>query len=183
MDFGLRGLALKWMTSYLKNRSQFVSLSGPNSSIKHMLYGVPQGSILGLLLFIICINDLQNIFNRAQFILYADDANIIINSENIADIVQQLNALCNILPNWLIRNGLAMNLKKTKYMLFNRQNIELPDKFEIQNKKIGRVKKVRFLGVIKLVCSYQNFENQNVTLYRYSVSFLPIHAKMQISKV
>ena len=92
-----------------------------------MLYGVPQGSILGLLLFIICINDLPNIFNRAQFILYADDANIIINNENIADIVQQLNA-CNILPNWLIRNGLAMNLKKTKYMLFNRQNIELPKK-------------------------------------------------------
>ena len=94
--YGIRGLALKWMTSYLKNRSQFVSLSGENSSIKHMQYGVPQGSILGPLLFII-------------------------------DIVQQLNALCNILPNWVTSNGLALNLKKTKYMLFSRQNIELPD--------------------------------------------------------
>ena len=71
-----------------------------------------------------------------------------INGANIADIVQQLNALCNILPNWVISNGLALNLKKTKYMLFSRQNIELPDEFKILNKKIDRVKVVRFLGVI-----------------------------------
>ena len=146
--YGIRGLALKWMTSYLKNRSQFVSLSGENSSIKHMQYGVPQGSILGPLLFIIYINYLPNIFNRAKYILYTDDANIIINGANIADIVQQLNALCNILPNWVISNGLALNLKKTKYMLFSRHNIELPDEFKILNKKIDRVKEVRFLGVI-----------------------------------
>ena len=63
-------------------------------------------------------------------------------------LVQQLNALCNILPNWVISNGLALNLKKTKYMLFSRQNIELPDEFKILNKKIDRVKEVRFLGVI-----------------------------------
>ena len=109
--YGIQGLAFKWMTSNLKNRSQFVSLSGENSSIKHMQYGVPQGSILRPLLFIIYINDLPNIFNRAKFILYADDANIIINGANIADIVQQLNALCNILPNCVISNGLALNLK------------------------------------------------------------------------
>ena len=71
-----------------------------------------------------------------------------INGANIADIVQQLNALCNILPNWVISNGLALNLKKTKYMLFSRQNIELPDEFKILNKKIDHVKVARFLGVI-----------------------------------
>ena len=123
------------MTSYLKNRSQFVSLSGGKSSIKNMQYGVPQGSILGSLLFNIYITDLPNIFNRAKFILYAADANIIIIGANIADLVQKLNTLCNILPNWVISNGLALNLKKTKYILFSRQNIELPDEFKILNKK------------------------------------------------
>ena len=144
----IRGLALRWITSYLKNRFQFVSLSRKNSSINHMRYGVAQGSILGPLLFIIYINDLPNILNRTKFILYADDANIIINGANIADIVQQLNALCNILPNWVISNGLALNLKNTNYMLFRSQNIELPDEFKIPIKKIDRVKEVRFLGVI-----------------------------------
>ena len=186
--YGIRGLALKWMTSYLKNRSQFVSLSGVNSSIKHMQYGVPQGSILGPLLFIIYINDLPNIFNRAKFILYADDANIIINGANIADIVQQLNELCNILPNWVISNGLALNLKKTKYMLFSRQNIELPDEFKILNKKIDRVKEVRFLGVIvdeKLNWS-AHIKTLKSKMSRYIgilckiKKLLPIQAKMQI---
>ena len=186
--YGIRGLALKWMTSYLKNRSQFVSLSGVNSSIKHMQYGVPQGSILGPLLFIIYINDLPNILNRAKFILYADDVNIIVNGANFADIVQQLNELCNILPNWVISNGLALNLKKTMYMLFSRQNIELPDVFKILNKKIDRVKEVRFLEVIvdeKLNWS-AHIKTLKSKMSRYIgilckiKKLLPIQAKMQI---
>ena len=186
--YGIQGLVLKWMTSYLKNRYQFVSLSGVNSSIKHMQYGVPQGSILGPLLFIIYINDLPNIFNRAKFILYADDANIIINGANISDIVQQLNELCNILPSWVISNGLALNFKKTKYMLFSRQNIELPDEFKISYKKIDRVKEVRFLGVIvdeKLNWS-AHIKILKIKMSRYICilckikKLLPIQAKMQI---
>ena len=189
--YGVRGLALKWMTSYLKNRSQFVSLSGENSSIKHMQYGVPQGSILGPLLFIIYMNDLPNIFNRAKFILYADDANIIINGANIADIVQQLNALCNILPNWVISNGLALNLKKTKYMLFSRQNIELPDEFKILNKKIGRVKEAKKLDSLGSSLDEKLNWSAHIKTLKSKMSryigilckikkLLPIQAKMQI---
>ena len=145
-------------------------------------------SILEPLLFIIYINDLPNIFNRAKFILYADDTNIIINDANIADIVQQLNALCNILPNWVISNGLALNLKKTKYMLFSRHNIELPDEFKILNKKIDHVKEVRFLGVIvdeKLNWS-AHIKTLKSKMSRYIgmlckiKKLLPIQAKMHI---
>ena len=113
--------------------------------------------------------------------LYSDDANIIINGANIADIVQQLNELCNILPNWVISNGLALNLKKTKYMLFSRQNIELPDEFKI-------LKEVRFLGVIvdeKLNWS-AHIKTLKSKMSRYIgilckiKKLLPIQAKMQI---
>ena len=69
---------------------QYVSIDGADSTSKPMLFGVPQGSILGPLLFIIYINDLPKIFKAAKFILYADDANIIIQGPDISTITQQL---------------------------------------------------------------------------------------------
>ena len=75
--YGIRGKASQWITLYLHNRMQFVSIDGTDSKTRHMQYGVPQGSILGPLLFIIYINDIPNVSQIAKFILYADDANII----------------------------------------------------------------------------------------------------------
>ena len=111
--YGIRGTALKWMKSYLENRTQFVSIDGTNSSEQQMKYGVPQGSILGPLLFIIYINDLPEIFPLARFILYADDANIILTANTIEEIYEQLIQLSNIMLNWVSYNGLALNSKKT----------------------------------------------------------------------
>ena len=89
--YGVRGPALKWLESYLSNRKQFVSLNGAESSILQMDYGVPQGSILGPLLFVIYINDIPNISEFAKFILYADDANIILT----ANTIEEINSQCN----------------------------------------------------------------------------------------
>ena len=68
----------KWFKSHLENRKQFVSVGGSDSGESDLTYGVPQGSILGPILFIIYINDLPEISKMAKFILYADDANIIV---------------------------------------------------------------------------------------------------------
>ena len=84
--YGIRGVALSWLKSYLANRKQCVSLNNKHSSIVEMEYGAPQGSILGPLMFIIYINDIPNICEMAKFILYADDANIIISGRNLAEI-------------------------------------------------------------------------------------------------
>ena len=74
--YGIRGLALDWLKSYLSDRKQFVSINGVNSTPQFMTYGVPQGYILGPLLFLIYINDIPEIARFAKFFLYADDANI-----------------------------------------------------------------------------------------------------------
>ena len=76
--YGIRGPALGWLKSYLSDRKQYDSVNNSDSTMKQITYGVPQGSILGPLLFIIYINDIPEISSIAKFILYADDANIIV---------------------------------------------------------------------------------------------------------
>ena len=75
--YGIRGTSLEWIKNYLQNRKQYVKFNGISSSYKNILCGVPQGSILGPLLFIIYINDIQNCSNILHFILFADDTNLI----------------------------------------------------------------------------------------------------------
>ena len=113
-----------------------------------MTYGVPQGSILGPLLFLIYINDIPEIAKYAKFILYADDANIIITAETIEDIQKQLTELVDFLVKWVSSNGLALNLKKTNYMIFSRRKVDLPETLTILNVPIERKTEARFLGVI-----------------------------------
>ena len=147
--YGIRGKASQWITSYLHNKMQFVSIDGTDSKTRHMQYGVPQGSILGPLLFIIYINDIPNVSQIAKFILYADDANIIITGNNITEVDAQLRDLCKILLKWVDSNGLCLNLKKTKYMIFSRsRNLELLSTLKIANLPIERLTESKFLGVI-----------------------------------
>ena len=114
-----------------------------------MKFGVPQGSILGPLLFIIYINDIPEIASFAKFILYADDANIILTAPTIEEVFEQLETLVKNLVEWVNFNGLALNLKKTKYMIFSRsRNIELPTPLIISKLPIERKREARFLGVI-----------------------------------
>ena len=187
--YGIRGIALKWMQSYLSGRKQFVSISGKNSETKEIQFGVPQGSILGPLLFIIYINDIPETASFAKFILYADDANIILTADNIEAINTQLNSLISRLVNWVESNGFAINLKKTKYMIFSRsRNIELPSPLNICNTAIERKHENKFLGVIidesltwtshiKTVISKMS---RYVGIMYKIKKFLPLTARLQI---
>ncbi len=122
---GIRGIAQEWFKSYLKDREQFVTIDGVDSLTKSMEYGVPQGSILGPLLFIIYINDLPNISEIAKFILYADDANIFISGSDIDEVQKKVESVCAILLNWVDVNGLVLNLKKTQYIIFSRRTVHM----------------------------------------------------------
>ena len=84
--YGIRGKAQIWFRSYLTNRKQYVSLNGVPLELKQTTCGVPQGSCLGPLLFLVCINDLPNISEVLQFYLFADDTNIYYEAESIKKI-------------------------------------------------------------------------------------------------
>ena len=145
--YGIRGLVLNWFKSYLTNRSQYVHVNNTDSTKLSLRYGVPQGSILGPLLFVVYINDIPFISSLAKFILYADDANIIITADNFEDLQNKIERLLEQLQSWVHRNGLKLNIKKTKYMIFSKRA-----KVDIDVKLFGtpieRSSCERFLGVL-----------------------------------
>ena len=146
--YGVRGKALDWFASYLNNRQQFVSVNGKDSKTCRLDFGVPQGSILGPLLFVIYINDIPAVSSLAKFILYADDANIILTADSMNEIEEKLCELINVLLEWVDSNGLLLNLKKTVYMLFTRSNVASNFTVKIRNTVIERKSETKFLGVI-----------------------------------
>ena len=118
--FGVRGVALNWFTNYLKGRTQQVSYLGVSSSNSNdITKSVPQGSILGPLLFILYMNDFNNCLQFSSSISFADDTNVFISGINSKEIFNKANLELNNIHNWMTANKLTINETKTKYILFN----------------------------------------------------------------
>ena len=127
--YGIKGTELAWFKSYLTNRTQFVSYNGTNSRTLTITTGVPQGSILGPLLFIIYMNDIHNASSKFHAILFADDTNLTstlcsfdVNIDNNCNNLQLSTNINKELKNiqiWLEINKLSLNVKKTKFMIFH----------------------------------------------------------------
>ena len=118
--YGIRDAELNWMKSYLKERRQFVHYDGESSDVLEVEYGVPQGSILGPLLFLLHINDLVKAVKNCQVLMYADDTVIYTSSQSITEIERALTNEMENISKWLDNNRLVINLKKgkTEVMLF-----------------------------------------------------------------
>ena len=99
--YGIRGIPLQWFHSYLSNRKQYVSVNGFPSDELNIIHGVPQGSVLGPLLFLIFINDLPNISKHLTFYLFADDTNIYYESSNLLHIKKIVNRELRKVRKWL----------------------------------------------------------------------------------
>ena len=102
-----RGIVSKWICSYLENRSQYVQFNGMKSGLQNVTSGVPQGSILGPKLFLLYINDICNVSNILDFILYADDTNVFYKHENIDMMCKIVSVELDKLSTWLALNKLA----------------------------------------------------------------------------
>ena len=113
---------LKWFQSYLSHRKQYVSVNGQSSELLAITCGIPQGSVLGPLLFLIYINDLPNISKVLNFYLFADDTNIYYESDSLQELEKVINKELNKLNLWLNVNRLSLNIDKTNYIIFHPYN-------------------------------------------------------------
>ena len=145
--YGIRGIALDWINSYLSNRSQYVVYNGVNSESKFISCGVPQGSILGPLLFLLYINDLPNVSNKLKFILFADDTNVFFSSKDVDDINKTMKSELNMMSIWFKVNKLSLNLSKTNFMMFQNNVHSVNCKIVVDGIEVSRVKSTKFLGV------------------------------------
>ena len=148
--YGVRGTALRWFKSYLSNRQQYVEFNGTSSESCEIKCGVTQGSILGLLLFLLYINDLCNVSKVMDFILFADDTNIFFSHKDFNLLPEILNSELLKLTQWCRANKLSINFKNSNFMVFRprqrRQTVDIS--IQIDNNVIERVKETVFLGVI-----------------------------------
>ena len=165
--YGIKNTALHWFSSYLTNRCQYVQYNEQESSLLPITTGVPQGSILGPLLFIIYMNDIHKVTDKFNFVLYADDTSLVEPlctfkvsvEENTHDISHNINTELDAVYEWLSLNKLSLNVKKTKMMLFHyrQQNISnLIPKLMINKVPIEYVKEFNFLGITLDECMTWN---------------------------
>ena len=147
--YGIRGELLKWFESYLTNRKQYVFYNGVSSDTKQVTCGVPQGSVLGPLLFLIYINDLPNISDKLNFFLFADDTNIYYESKNLAILEKTVNEELKKLSLWLNLNRLALNIGKTNFVIFRANRALTRNVTLIMNRKaLIQKDHVKYLGVL-----------------------------------
>ena len=153
--YGVHGTNLNLFSSYLDNRKQYTEIDNINSNMLQITTGVPQGSILGPLLFIIYINDFAQASKMFNFLIYADDTTLSstlnVFSDNTHD--QNFESLINEelvkINDWLKINKLSLNVVKSKFMIFQKKkkNIQILN-LKIDNVNIDQVKEFNFLGLI-----------------------------------
>ena len=144
--YGIRGIASNFIHSYLSNRNQFVQYKEHKSSGNKILCGVPQGSILGPLLFLLYINDMHKVSDLLHFIIFADDTNIFYLNDDPDTLVKVVNEELCKLNMWFKINKLSLNVSKSNFMVFGNKSM-LPKPVLLNNVPLTQVKVTKFLGV------------------------------------
>ena len=148
--YGFRGIVNDWFQNYLEDRKQFVSIGDIDSDSQIIRYGVPQGSVLGPILFLLYINDLQNSSKILDFHLFADDTNLFYASKSLQDLEHTMNNELINIQNWLNANKLALNADKSSFLIFHPPQKKLPYriKLSINGRSFKYDKSIKYLGIM-----------------------------------
>ena len=150
--YGIRGIPLLWFKDYLSGRVQYVSFKETLSDPLPISCGIPQGSILGPLLYILYVNDFCYCSNAFKFILFADDTTLLITHENIAQLSHLISVELEKVSKWFDHNKLVVNVEKSNYMYFHNKQKTIPREIsdnlsiKIKNSVLERLEVVQFLG-------------------------------------
>ncbi len=152
--YGIRNKELELIRNYLHNRKQCTQYNDTISDLLSITHGIPQGSILGPLLFIIYINDIASVSDTLSSILFADDTNVLSYDYNQKELLNNINSDLNKIDDWLKANKLSLNIEKTENVIFatpqRKRYIEetLKTNISIRNTNIKPVSQTNFLGTI-----------------------------------
>ena len=148
-SYGIRGMMFNWLKDYLHNRKQFTVVNNVSSTIDYVTCGVPQGSVLGPLLFLVYMNDIHNAVPDNDLKLFADDTNLFLFGPDLKSIECQANISLQNLDMWFKANKLSLNVDKTFYTIFNKtikyNNATL--NLVINGQVINKVNSCKYLGV------------------------------------
>ena len=139
--YGIKGAAHDWFRDYLKDRKQLVQIpSGEKSSYRTINLGVPQGSILGPLLFLLYMNDLAFCVPEFYTILFADDTSLSLAGDDYTQLLLKFNTLLCKVSVWLKTNLLSLNVGKTKYILFKNPREDIVhQKVSMESQEVYRI--------------------------------------------
>ena len=151
-NMGFSYSSITWFRSYLSNRTQQTKLGNIKSSIATTEAGVPQGSILGPILFISFTADFHHTFPNCKIHAYADDTQILLSAKTLEDLKHQIESTIALAQTWFTNNSLKINPTKTEIMVFSNSDIKHSISFSVKDdgstKNIFNKKKIKILGVI-----------------------------------
>lgn len=189
-DYGIRGVTHTLLLSYLSDRKQRVAIENCVSEYKSVLHGVPQGSVLGPLLFNVYVNDIVKTSSDASFVLYADDTSLFVSGSNSEEVFTKAQVELQRLYTWSKSNGLKINSNKSKAILFRAKNKEAQIHAELLlgGMPISIVEQHKILGVTFSADMTWTCHVESLTKSLSSVAgalsrcrhFLPVRVKLQI---